>query len=317
MTTIAVVGDLHGHLQLGLCLLARWQSELGVRLDAVFLCGDVGTFAEESQLDSTTRRHARENPCELEFLRQWATRPPAPWIDGIFAPTEEGGLGLACPVVMVHGNHEGFAHLATLASSPPEPQASLTDLPAVDSGGHVLWLQSGWRLRLPAGLVVAALGGIEKNQRYAEYHELAYISEEAVLRVLYAERADVLITHQGPSALQGDHGSGTLDLLLQAPAAPRFWFHGHSTPRREIVTSGATTIVPLGDLAFQGDGLDDPGDDAVAILTLDGEWGLVRRETPPFWRELRRHLSLDTDRGPVAPALARMGRRTATRPTPL
>jgi hypothetical protein len=73
--TFAILGDVHGHLQLSLCMVARWQKELGFVFDAVFLCGDVGTFTEESQLDSATRSHAKDNPCELEFLKQWATVP--------------------------------------------------------------------------------------------------------------------------------------------------------------------------------------------------------------------------------------------------
>src|SRR5438105_526999 len=52
---LAVVGDCHGHLQLALGALARWQQELGCRFEAVFLCGDVGTFTQEGQLDSATR----------------------------------------------------------------------------------------------------------------------------------------------------------------------------------------------------------------------------------------------------------------------
>src|SRR5688572_29469013 len=93
----AILGDLHGHLQLACCTLARWQRDRGRPFDAVFLCGDVGTFTEESQLDSATRSHARDNPCELEFLTQWSTRPPAPWLDRIFRQEPEG-LGLSCPV---------------------------------------------------------------------------------------------------------------------------------------------------------------------------------------------------------------------------
>ena len=51
--TFAIVGDVHGHLQLALCTLARWQRERGgSAFDAVFLCGDVGTFTEDAQLDS-------------------------------------------------------------------------------------------------------------------------------------------------------------------------------------------------------------------------------------------------------------------------
>jgi hypothetical protein len=91
--TVCVIGDVHGHLQLGLAMAARWQKELGIAFDAVFLCGDVGTFTADRQLDSTTRRHAKQNPCELEFLTQWSTSPKSPWLDSIFASVSQGGLG--------------------------------------------------------------------------------------------------------------------------------------------------------------------------------------------------------------------------------
>ena len=69
--TVCAIGDVHGHLQLALCMAAQWQKELDINFEAVLLCGDVGTFTEDIQLDSTTRRHAKCNPCELEFLYQW------------------------------------------------------------------------------------------------------------------------------------------------------------------------------------------------------------------------------------------------------
>ena len=59
---IAVVGDTHGHLQLALCVLARWQIELGAAFDAVLLCGDVGSFTDDEELDNATRAHAGRNP---------------------------------------------------------------------------------------------------------------------------------------------------------------------------------------------------------------------------------------------------------------
>jgi Calcineurin-like phosphoesterase len=133
---VAVVGDVHGHLQLALCMLARLAREESLVFDAVFLCGDVGTFTRDSQLDNATRRHARTNPCELEFLRQWSTDPPAPWLDAIFRPAKEGGLGLECPVVMVHGNHEGFGRLQELVHPMPPGPVGVSELPAVDIGGH-------------------------------------------------------------------------------------------------------------------------------------------------------------------------------------
>ncbi len=289
---ICVLGDVHGHLQLALCIAARWQRALGVAFDAVFLCGDVGTFTEDSQLDSTTRRHGKANPCELEFLSQWSLRPQAPWLHKIFAPIDEGGLGLVCPVAMVHGNHEGFTHLATLVSGPlPAVPVGIMELPAVDSAGHLRYLPSGWKCVTPAGLVVGGIGGIERGQRYADYHALAYLDEAAILHLLEGGRFDLLITHQGPAAVQGDHGSKALQLLLDAEIA-RVWCHGHSTPNPVIGTAGphgATTVVPLRDIAFASKGphAEDPGEDGWACITF-GQDLTVRRERPDFWRDYRR-----------------------------
>ena len=70
---IAAVGDTHGHLQLALCVLARWQAVLGLKFDAVFLCGDVGTFTEYSQLD--TRRYGTRRRIRVS----WSSSNSGPW----------------------------------------------------------------------------------------------------------------------------------------------------------------------------------------------------------------------------------------------
>jgi len=64
---IAVVGDTHGICSWR-CARWRMQQVLARQFERGFLCGDVGTFTDNSQLDSTTRRHGKSNPCELEFL---------------------------------------------------------------------------------------------------------------------------------------------------------------------------------------------------------------------------------------------------------
>jgi len=307
--TVCVIGDTHGHLQLGLCVAARWQRELGVSFDAVFLCGDVGTFTSEEQLDSTTRRHAKANPCELEFLYQWSIRPQPVWLGKIFEPTTAGGLGLLCPVVMVHGNHEGFAHLETLAAAPiPVEVIDVSALPTVDPGHHIRYLPSGWRCRIRSGLVVAGVGGIERGQRYADYHEMAYIDQDAVAHLLGQAPVDILITHQGPSGLQGEKGSDTLQLLLEVGSA-KTWFHGHSIQNSEITRFGSqatTLVVPLADIAFPTKGAhgDDPGDNGWAVLYGGGID--IRRERPSFWREYRKRRWRTVDeRRLVCPDLTR------------
>jgi hypothetical protein len=286
---LAVLGDVHGHLQLALGVLARWQEHLGQRFEAVFLCGDVGTFTEESPPDSATHQHARRKPCELEFLRQWSTSPPAPWLRWIFTSLDQGGLGLECPVVMVHGNHEGFGRLAKIVpSSFPASPVALHELPAVDGAGHLRLLPSAWRTFTPAGVTVAGLGGVEEG-RYAEYHPFAYVRPDDVERLLGGGPVDLLLTHQGPSAVQGEeHGSTTLQGLLDAQVA-RLWFHGHSRPFPDVVDVGTTRVVPLGNIPFQEgpSGEWEPGEEGWALVRSGPGGPRAERLTPPVLREFR------------------------------
>lgn len=310
---IAIVGDVHGHLQLACCVLARWQQELGVRFAAVLLCGDVGTFTDPSQLDSATRAHARSDPCELEFLSQWSTVPQAPWLDGIFKPEADGGLGLVCPLVMVHGNHEGFAHLERLVPAQiAEEPVDLTDLPAVDTNAHLRLLPSGCTVRLASGHLVAGIGGIEPGQRRAEYHPLAMVDDMAILRVLERGPVDLLLTHQGPSGVQGDLGSPSLQVLLDEGIA-RVWFHGHSIAFSEPTRAGraaGTLVVPLGDIAFHASARTpraercEPGSDGWAVARLHNHEIAVDKSPPPFLREFHRRRWIQKDDRLIAPTLA-------------
>ena len=290
--TICAIGDVHGHLQLALCVAARLQEQLNTRFDVVLVSGDVGTFTEEPQLDNATRRCAKNNPCELEFLYQWSVNPQPEWIQRIFMPIEAIGLGLQCPVIMVHGNHEGFSHLETLVPHgiPSEP-VKIADLPGVDTGQHIRYLPSGWKCRTPSGFIVAGIGGIERNQRYASYHELAFLNEEAIIELLDGQQVDILLTHQGPYSLQGDYGSQSLQLLLDAEIA-RIWIHGHSVQNNSVIKSGPqgrTLVIPLGDIGFVAKGANagDIGKDGWSIIWFTGE-PVVIREHPTFWRDFRR-----------------------------
>ena len=306
---LAFVGDCHGHLQLALCVLARWQRELGVRFEAVILCGDVGTFTHDSQLDNATRRRGKANPCELEFLHQWSTDPPARWLDAIFRAEADGGLGLTCPVVMVNGNHEGCAHLERMTPTRPPVPATIDDLPPVDTAGHLRFLPPGCRVVLTSGHLLAALGGIERGQRQADYHLMAYIDEDAVVGLLDGGQLSILVTHQGPSGTQGSKGSETLQLLVDA-GIPGLWLHGHSIPNpdeRWVGPAGRTRVVALGDIAFpdRGPFTDEPGADGWALVSLARGDLSVKKRTPPFLRDFRRDRWSRTDEGLlICPTLA-------------
>jgi hypothetical protein len=282
--TYALIGDVHGHLQLALCMVARWQREGAVPFDAVFLAGDVGTFTHADPLDGATLSHAKRNPCELEFATHWSTTPPAPWLAAIFEPPPHG-LGLTCPIVMVHGNHEGFGHLRSLVPRrrPADP-VPIDDLPTVDTGDRIRYLPSGWRIRTAGGHVVAGVGGMEAGQRRSRYDEMAYVDDAAVSTLCDLGGVDLLVTHQGPTAVQGDHGSPTLQRLLDAGVA-RVWCHGHSTPVGDVTVVDRSTVVPLGDIAFTRSG--EPGPHGFAHVTYADAGPTVVKAAPPFWREYR------------------------------
>jgi hypothetical protein len=285
-STVAVVGDVHGHLQLALTMLARWQRELGVPFEAVLLCGDIGCFTEDSQLDSATRSHAKDNPCELEFLHQWAHQPPAPWLERIFWAAPDG-LGLTCPVIMIHGNHEGFEHLESLAPRrTPLDAVAVEELPTVDAGGWIRYLPSGGRVRLASGRTVAGIGGMEAGQRKSKYHPMAYIDQRAVDQVAAGSHVDILITHQGPAAVQGHIGSPTLDPVLESGVAD-VWFHGHGIQDPAIQMHHRTRVCPLGDMTFGGKS-GEPMLEGLARVEFGSGESNVIREAPAFWRDFRR-----------------------------
>ena len=210
---------------------------------------------------------------------------------------------------MVHGNHEGFEHLEHIhrGSAPGDPVA-IGSLPIVDAGGYVSYLLSGWRCQTESGKVIGGIGGIESGQRKSKYHPLAYIDERAVIKLM-GQRCDVLLTHQGPAAVQDEYGSPTLDLFPEAGHIAT-WFHGHGVRYDQITAAGPsdeTLVVPLHDVAFstRGGQAGCPGDNAWSYVIFEATGPRIVRERPRFWREYRMHHWTKTPEGMlVSPDLA-------------
>lgn len=311
MTRLCVTGDVHGHLQLALGVAARWQKELEADFEAVLICGDVGSFAKLEDLDKATRRHARDNPnsCDLEFPKQWMRPNRSPWLEGIWAPESRGGLGLDAPCIMTYGNHEGFDLIrkATPRRIREEPVGA-SELRAIDPGGRILLLPSGWRMKTASGKVIGSIGGIQPGQRHrAGYDELAYIQEEAVEAIVSGDPIDVLITHQGPRETQGfGRGSELLDRVLQSGKA-RTWFHGHSVGDPEIRKIGDTTVVPMNGVPFRPAGpmAGQPNEDAWCSVGFESGRLVLDRRRPDCWWEFHlRNWIVRPDGSAVAPPLA-------------
>lgn len=308
---VCVTGDVHGHLQLALGVAARWQKELDSNFEAVLICGDIGSFARVEDLDKATRRHAKNNPdgCDLEFTKQWMHPERAPWLAKIWESEANGGLGLEAPCVITYGNHEGFDLIrkATPNRMREEP-VELGELRAIDPDRRILLLPSGWRLKLPSGIVIGSVGGIQPGQRHkAGYDEMAYIQEKAVESIAVGEPMDVLITHQGPRATQGfNRGSDLLDRILETGKA-KTWFHGHSVGDPEIKTIGNTTVVPLNGVPFRPNGPMEgqPDEDAWCSVDFSEASPEIDRQRPDCWWEFHRRNWSSSDRcGVVMPQLS-------------
>lgn len=308
---VCVIGDVHGHLQLALLVAARWQQDLGVEFDAVLLAGDVGTFPTLDALDKATRRHFESSPCEVEFPAQWMADPPPAHLDRIFAPVAENGCGLHAPIVMVIGNHEGFAYLQELVPSeiPPAP-VHVADLPRVGAAGRISLLPNGWRTVTPGGIVVGGLGGIDRQQRRTQYHQMAYITDDQLAAITRGQKVDILLTHAGPAVTQPfPRGSRVLDRVVESRVA-RVWCHGHSIDRDHdrITSHEGTVIVPLHDAVFgkrHGPNDGEPGQDAWCHVVVDEDAVSVTRERPAFWRDFHRRAWIPRQDGQlIAPQLA-------------
>jgi hypothetical protein len=171
---------------------------------------------------------------------------------------------VTCPVVIVHGNHEGFAHLETLyprrrRHNDPVP---LEQLPPVDTNGRILLLPAGWRAITAEGYTIAGVGGIEAGQRKARYHPMAYIEDDAVQHLLLQESVDVTVDGTnvvplGDVAFQNGtpelRGWSILNLSDQQESAetdpPPFWrevtkHHWHMTPQGWFVHPDLVRFMP-------------------------------------------------------------------------
>ncbi len=273
------MGDVHGHLQLALSVAHLWQRELGEEFEAVLLVGDLGTFTSEDKLDKATRRFAERNPMELEFMYQWLQTPPPPWIEGIFKPVSEGGLGIR-NVIAIHGNHEDFEYLRSITPErPPSMPVDLEELPSLDPNGFIKYLPNTWVVRLPSGTTVAGLGGVTDQKK-------GLITGEELKRMVSTLEemgpVDILLTHQGPEAVQGDLGSPELNDLL---GGARYWFHGHKVRRTDVVEIKGSTVVPLQPANFSHSRELDPNGWAVLRIGEEEEvWRGLPKGAPEVAR---------------------------------
>ena len=281
--TIAVVGDVHGHLALLFAILGRWQREHGETIDVILQVGDLGAFLPTSFIDSATRRHAERDPEELGFGEFAGASPPRTALD----PRP--------PLIFIPGNHEDFEYL-----DERERQAGATGaVYPVSQDGRILALRSGRVLDQRLGeesIRIAGISGVSGRERKRARHPRVHLDENEVLAL--AARgpgaAQILLTHEAPTGLAEfrRHGVGSEALrLLVEELRPALAFFGHHGESGEWMI-GATRVVALADCGYPRMGDGRVARDAIAIVRWEhgcrsvdyvrDDW--LREATRTSWR---------------------------------
>lgn len=246
MHAYIVAGDVHGNLA-GLYEVASQLAEkFSLDLLGILQAGDIGAYGPDSALDKATRRHAKKDPTELDFLQY-----------------VEGTRRAAFPTWFVRGNHDDPTFLA--------------DNPRPDPAGQLRFLRDGEVLMLPGGLRIAALGGIDPGgpPPRSPFKARARMTPESVdvLLAYDGPPVDILLCHDGPKGYcldkESEAGSEFVELATQA-LSPKFVFFAHYNHVSRPGKLGDTWVVPL----------NQP--DVLAVPNRDGGVGVLEVSSGSF-----------------------------------
>jgi hypothetical protein len=273
-TVFLVFGDLHGRILPAFRFAAAWAKEHGVPVAGVLQVGDLGYFPDLSRLDKATRRHAADDPLELGTL---LVASPSREADEIFAAE-----GVPDSLWFTAGNHEDHEFLESLAHG---------DVFAVDAYRRVWCIRDGHVARLPGGLRVGALWGIDGQAPLRRRNAPARCLIRADRAVRLACSAfDVLLTHDSPlDALI--HNAGSQEILdIIKTAQPAFAFFGHHKGRGRQVEGdfGKTRVYHLAGMELRRPG-QHAEEGSVGVLRWRGPAGAFEYVGSDFLRSFTRH----------------------------
>ena len=257
--TIAVLGDLHGHIGFAMRLLRRWEREHNRKMDLALQVGDFGVWPQpEFRLDEAIRGFAERNPHEISFPDY--TRP-SDEATRFLAPGSNDFL--SCPVVLVKGNHEYFHYLAEL-----ESKHSSGAIP-VDYFQRFWYLPNGRVLELAAGersVRVEVLGGVGRGP------EVARFTQREIRSLLDNAPIDILLTHDiYEDALVAGIGSRCVK-ELGSGLQPHFFFAGHMhVDGQRLASAGNTEAYILNVVGFRHRGQLNAGCMGMLELAVSGE----------------------------------------------
>jgi hypothetical protein len=274
--TYLVFGDLHGRVLPAFKLAQAWSREHGVAVAGLLQVGDLGYFPEPSRFDRATQRYAEKDALEggVRLVAQ-----PSDEADAVFASEH-------CPEALwfTAGNHEDYDLLKEWEGG----AARAADSFAVDAYGKARCIRDGRVAKLPGGLRVGALWGIDDKAPRARKRipPRARISYRATM-ALSGAKFDVLLTHESPrDAILADSGSEEIGSVLHC-ARPAFAFFGHyhSTGRQVEEDFGGPRVYHLSHLELRS----RAEEGSVGVLTWDGGAGDFAYLDPEWLRTVTRH----------------------------
>ena len=301
MLRFAIFADIHGKFLLPFKLVHHYQQVTGKPIDWILQCGDMGAFPTKESMDKATLRHAKNDPDELGFMREFCVDKPEirQFLDTL-------GVKMLC----VRGNHEDHAFLDKLEHE------SKTAVFPIDVYEKVYVCRSGVPITLSGhGQLIEArekvnssildtptgdtctLVGIGRIGDRKNRDEPIFIQdyERVVINQLKKSKADldILLTHDKPSESERGYGSVEIAQLLDQVAFS-YHFYGHTGElfNRQIADNGITESIKVTELEFDKTGKLSEG--CMLIVEKDGEhWsvkpvplGEITHFTKDSWRFL-------------------------------
>ena len=205
--TIAILGDLHGHLKLGYDALFAWKNYTKRDIDCILQVGDIGAFPNPAKLDTSTARFSDHDIEELgfhKFLKDTGDSRNYFGNGGDFEDTD---------MYFIKGNHEDFDYLDSFNIISP-----------VDFHKRIMYAPNGQVIKLNLkgkSINIGCLGGLDTGNS-----KLRYDLKDKDISKLTTEPIDILLTHHPAYSVEQPHGSMKIKALIDQ-IKPKFSVSGH------------------------------------------------------------------------------------------
>ncbi len=233
---IAVLGDLHGHINLATLILKEWGKTTNQKIDFALQVGDFGVWPyPHTRIDKATKRFSENNVEEISFPLFLEDTEIS---RTLFNPDSEESF--KAPFIFIKGNHEDFVYLGELESENIQP------LIPVDYYQRFLYLPNGRVGTLNENgikLKVGSLGGIYRcKAKGGEY-------SEAEAKKLIVEEFDIFLAHEPFQSWQSEE-EGVVEKIIRL-SSPSYFFCGHlHIEGQEIIKINRTSSYILNEVNF-------------------------------------------------------------------